>query len=174
MSYLGMRDLKLREALIFERSREGRRGYSLPAEDLSGAESILPAEFRRDELDLPEVSEVDVVRHYTRLSTYNFSLDLGFYPLGSCTMKYNPKVNEKLVRNPYFTELHPETPAKFAQGTLKIMYEMQRMLAEIGGFAACTLNPSAGAHGEYTGIGIIRSYFAKMGDTKRKKIIILF
>ena len=172
MSYPGMKDLKLKESVIFERSREGRRGYSLPEEDLKGAENILPAELRRDDLDLPELSEVDVVRHYTRLSTYNYSLDHGFYPLGSCTMKYNPKINEKLVRNPQFTELHPETPAPYAQGTLKIMFEMQRMLAEIGGFAACTLNPAAGAHGEYTGIGIIRSYFDKIGDKKRKKIII--
>lgn len=172
MSYPGMRDLKLKEETLFERSRPGRCGYSLPKEELVKADSVIPSELLRKNLDLPELSEVDVARHYTRLSTYNFSIDHGFYPLGSCTMKYNPKINEKMARIPAFANLHPETPAEYSQGTLKLMYEMQKMLSEIGGFAATTLNPSAGAHGEYVGLGIMRSYFKKKGDTKRKKIII--
>ncbi len=172
MSYPGMTDLKLKEQTVFERSRTGRKGYSLPFEELDSAEKILPEELMRKELDLPELSEIDVVRHYTRLSTYNFSIDLGFYPLGSCTMKYNPKINEKMARLNGFAGLHPEAPLDTAQGTLRLMYEMQQMLNEIGGYAATTLNPSAGAHGEYVGLGIIRSYFKKKGDTKRKKIII--
>jgi len=172
MSYPGMRDLKLKEETLFERSRPGRKGYSLPCEELIDPSSVIPSELLRKELDLPELSEVDVARHYTRLSTYNFSIDHGFYPLGSCTMKYNPKINEKMARIPAFANLHPETPVEYSQGTLKLMYEMQKMLSEIGGFAATTLNPSAGAHGEYVGLGMIRSYFKKIGDTKRKKIII--
>ncbi|MGI6394980.1 MAG: aminomethyl-transferring glycine dehydrogenase subunit GcvPB [bacterium] len=172
MSYPGMRDLKLKEDVLFERSRVGREGYSLPVEELKKASSILPKELLRTELDLPEISEVDVARHFTRLSTYNFSIDHGFYPLGSCTMKFNPKINEKMARIPSFANLHPETPIEYSQGTLKMMYEMQQMLSEIGGFATTTLNPSAGAHGEYVGLGMIRNYFKKKGDTKRKKIII--
>lgn len=172
MTYPGMRDLKLKEETLFEVSRPGRKGYSLPVEDLADAEKILPEGLLRKDLDLPELCEIDVARHYTRLSTYNFSIDHGFYPLGSCTMKYNPKINEKMARDPMFSNLHPETPVEFAQGTLKLMYDMQKMLSEIGGFAATTLNPSAGAHGEYVGLGVIRSYFKKKGDTKRTKIII--
>jgi glycine dehydrogenase subunit 2 len=172
MSYPGMTDLKLKEQTLFERSRPGREGYSLSNEDLSEAQNLLPDDLKRADLDLPELSEIDVMRHYTRLSTYNFSIDHGFYPLGSCTMKYNPKINEKIARMPGFADLHPESPQDVAQGTLKIMYDMQQMLSEIGGFAATTLNPSAGAHGEYVGLGIIRNYFDKKGDTKRKKIII--
>ncbi len=165
-------DIKFREDIIFERSRPGRIAYSLPEEDLTGVEQNIPADLRRDHLPLPELSEVDVVRHYTRLSTYNFSIDHTFYPLGSCTMKYNPKINEKLARLAAFTDLHPETPVTHAQGTLRMMYELQKMLAEVSGFAAVTLNPAAGAHGEYTGLGVIRKYFQKKGDFKRKKVII--
>jgi len=165
-------DIKFREDLVFERSRAGRIAYSLPQEDLSGVEQSLPADLRRDSLPLPELSEIDVVRHYTRLSTYNFSIDHTFYPLGSCTMKYNPKINEKMARLAAFTDLHPETPVEQAQGTLRMMYELQEMLAEVSGFAAVTLNPAAGAHGEYTGLGVIRKYFQKKGDFKRKKVII--
>ncbi len=172
MSFPGMSDLKLKEEILFERSRAGRIGYSLPVEDLTGVEALIPENMRRDVLDLPELSEVDVVRHYTRLSTYNYGLDHGFYPLGSCTMKYNPKINEKMARIPAFNNLHPETPAKYAQGALQMMYELQEMLSEIGGFAATTLNPAAGAHGEYVGLGVIRKYFEARGETKRTKVII--
>jgi len=172
MSYPGITDLKLKEETLFERSRPGRIGYSLPKDDTENVENILPEELRRKDLDLPELNEVDVVRHYTRLSTYNFSIDHGFYPLGSCTMKYNPKINEVIARMKCFANLHPEAPLEDAQGTLRMMFEMQEMLSEIGGFAATTLNPAAGAHGEYVGLGIIRNYFDKKGDTKRKKIII--
>jgi len=172
MSYPGITDLKLKEETLFERSRPGRIGYSLPKDDLETIANVLPENLKRKNLDLPELSEVDVVRHYTRLSTYNFSIDHGFYPLGSCTMKYNPKINEVIARMKSFANLHPEAPLEDAQGTLRMMFEMQEMLSEIGGFAATTLNPSAGAHGEYVGLGIIRNYFKKKGDTKRKKIII--
>jgi len=165
-------DIKFREEVIFERSRRGRIAFSLPQEDLADAENLLPPDLRRETLPLPELSEVDVVRHYTRLSTYNFSIDHTFYPLGSCTMKYNPKINEKVARLSAFTDLHPETPSARAQGTLRMMYELQAMLAEIGGFAAVSLAPAAGAHGEYAGLGIIRTYFQKKGDLKRKKVII--
>ncbi len=172
MSYPGIKDLKLKEEVIFERSRKGRKAYSFPKENLENVENSLPKELLRENLELPELSEVDVVRHFTRLSTYNYSVDHGFYPLGSCTMKYNPKINEEIARIPEFANLHPETPETFSQGTLQMMYETQKMLAEIGGFAKTTLNPSAGAHGEYTGLGIIRTYFKEKGETKRKKIII--
>jgi len=172
MSYPGITDLKLKEETLFERSRPGRIGYSLPKDDTENVEDVLPEELVRKDLDLPELSEVDVVRHYTRLSTYNFSIDHGFYPLGSCTMKYNPKINEVIARMSSFSNLHPEAPLEDAQGTLRMMYEMQEMLSEIGGFAATTLNPSAGAQGEYVGLGIIRNYFKKRGETQRKKIII--
>ncbi len=172
MRYPGIKDLKLAEGSIYDRSKPGRKGYSLPLENLENAENLIPEEMRRKELDLPEVSELDAVRHYTRLSTYNFGLDGGFYPLGSCTMKYNPKINEKVARLKGFTNLHPETPEKYAQGTLKLMYELQNMLAEIGGFAGTTLNPAAGAHGEYTGIGIIKAYHESRKDFKRTKVII--
>lgn len=172
MKYPGIKDLKLAEGSIYDRSKPGRKGYSLPNENLENAENLIPEEMRRTELDLPEISELDAVRHYTRLSTYNFSLDGGFYPLGSCTMKYNPKINEKVARFKGFTDLHPETPKKYAQGTLKLMYELQNMLAEIGGFAGTTLNPAAGAHGEYTGIGVIKAYHKSRKDFKRTKVII--
>ena len=174
MSYTsnGFTDIKFHEEIIFERSRPGRCAYSLPAKDLTGVADLIPADLRRKELDLPELSEIDVVRHYTRLSTYNFSIDHTFYPLGSCTMKYNPKINEKMARLSAFTDLHPETPLDRAQGTLKMMFDLQHMLAEVSGFAEVSLNPAAGAHGEYTGLGVVRKYHQKRGDLKRKKVII--
>ena len=173
MKYPGITDLKLAEGLIFERSHAGRQAYSLPEENLDGMVDVIPQNMRRNApLPLPEVSEGDVVRHYTRLSTYNFSIDHGFYPLGSCTMKYNPKINEEIARIPAFSQLHPETPVHLSQGALKVMYDMQNMLSEIGGFFTTTLNPAAGAHGEYVGIGVIRKYFDEIGDTNRKSIII--
>jgi len=172
MSFQGIQDLKLKEGTIYDRSKDGKTGYSLPVEDLDQIESLIPKKLQRKNLDLPEVTELDVVRHFTRLSTFNYGVDSGFYPLGSCTMKYNPKINEKLARTSEFLNLHPETPQNLSQGALKMMYDLQEMLAEIGGFDAVSLTPSAGAHGEYAGLDIIRKYFKMLGETKRKNVII--
>src|SRR6476469_5489011 len=157
------------EALIFERSHTGRVGYRLPKLDVeeTNIDSIIPAEFRRDDdLDgVPEVSEVDVVRHFTRISTWNYSIDLGMYPLGSCTMKYNSRLNEKVARIAGFAGLHPFTDAEDAQGALEVIYQLQQHLAEITGLPGISLQPAAGAHGEMTGIMIIRAFLdAREGD----------
>src|SRR2546423_15691956 len=131
------------EALIFERSQTGRVGYCLPKLDVDKAsiDSILPAELRRDDdLDgVPEVSEVDVVRHFTRMSTWNYSIDLGMYPLGSCTMKYNSRLNEKVARLQGFANLHPLAPVEETQGALELIYELQQHLSEITGLAGISL-----------------------------------
>ncbi|MER3426552.1 MAG: glycine dehydrogenase (aminomethyl-transferring) [Pyrinomonas sp.] len=150
------------EDLIFERSRRGRIGYRLPALDveLTPIDEIVPAELRRDD-DLegvPELSEVDVVRHFTRLSTWNYAVDHGMYPLGSCTMKYNSRLNERVARLAGFANLHPLAPAEDAQGALQVLYELQQHLAEITGLPGVSLQPAAGAHGEMTGVMLIRAY----------------
>lgn len=163
------------EPLIFEHSSPGRRGYSLPASDVPARalSELLPADQVRPEPPaLPEVSEVDVVRHFTRLSQRNHGVDIGFYPLGSCTMKYNPKVNEAVVNLDGFAGVHPLVPEDLAQGLLQMMYEMQEYLAEIGGVDAVTLQPAAGAHGEFTGLSIIRAYLESKGQGHRNKVII--
>jgi len=154
--------------LIFEKSREGRIGVSLPELDVPLKKDLLGSEFIRDELDLPEVSEVDVVRHYTKLSRRNFGVDNGFYPLGSCTMKYNPKVNEDVSRYLGFSDCHPLQP--YNQGCLKLMYHLEKMLCEICGMDAFTLQPAAGAHGELTGLMIIKAYFSDKGESRGKII----
>jgi glycine dehydrogenase subunit 2 len=150
------------EALIFERSQTGRRGYSLPALDVEETplDELLPAELRRDDdlSGVPELSEVDVVRHFTRISTWNYNIDLGMYPLGSCTMKYNSRLNEKVARIRGFAELHPLVPEEDAQGALEVMFELQEHLAEITGLPGISLQPAAGAHGELTGIMMIRAF----------------
>ena len=149
------------EALIFERSQTGRIGYRLPKLDVeeTSIDSIIPAALRRDDdLDgVPEVSEVDVVRHFTRISTWNYSIDMGMYPLGSCTMKYNSRLNEKVARIGGFANLHPLASEDEAQGALEVIYELQQNLAEITGLPGISLQPAAGAHGEMTGIMIIRA-----------------
>ena len=160
--------------LIFELTKPGRTGYSLPANewgdyDMNG----LPDHLLREKTpDLPEVDELTVVRHYTNMSNNNFGVDTGFYPLGSCTMKYNPKVNEELAALPGFTGLHPAQGEEFAQGALELYYNVQKTLSEISGLEAFTLNPYAGAHGELTGLMLIRTYHQRRGDTKRTKIIV--
>lgn len=160
--------------LIFELTKPGRVGYSLPANewgdyDMNG----LPDHLLREKTpDLPEVDELTVVRHYTNMSNNNFGVDTGFYPLGSCTMKYNPKVNEELAALPGFTGLHPAQGEEFAQGALELYYNVQKTLSEISGLEAFTLNPYAGAHGELTGLMLIRTYHQRRGDTKRTKIIV--
>lgn len=159
--------------LIFELSHQGRRGYKLPDNRLPDPIPSLPAELLRSiELDLPEVDEPTLVRHYTNSSTNNFGVDTGFYPLGSCTMKYNPKINEEMAANQTIAALHPCQPDYTAQGALKLYYDLQTALSEIGGMAEFTLNPYAGAHGELTGLMIIRAYHRSRNDLKRDKVII--
>ncbi len=158
------------EPLLRDLSQEGRHGVRYPAPDVPLAD--LPDGLTRHDLPLPEVSEIDVVRHFTRLSQLNHSIDTGFYPLGSCTMKYNPKINEETARLPGFLWAHPLQPIETVQGSLALMYHLQESIKEIGGFAAVTLQPAAGAHGELTGVLIMRAYHAANGHTKRKKILI--
>ncbi len=160
----------MREPLIYDLSSPGRRGVEMPAPDVPLAE--LPETLVREELDLPEVSEVDVVRHYTRLSQMNYGVDKGMYPLGSCTMKYNPKLNEDMARLPGFAFLHPYQDVETVQGALEVMYNVQEWLKELGGFAGVSLQPAAGAHGELTGVLIMRAYHLDRGDTQRNKVLI--
>ncbi|HZK85078.1 MAG TPA: aminomethyl-transferring glycine dehydrogenase subunit GcvPB [Desulfosporosinus sp.] len=163
------------EPLIFELSASGRNALSLPSCDVPEVpvEMLIPLELLTQlEPQLPELSEVDVVRHFTRLSTLNYGLDTGFYPLGSCTMKYNPKVNERLARLPGFTDLHPYQPESMTQGALQLMAELQDDLCELTGMDGFTLQPAAGAHGELTGMLIIRAYHQHRGDHKRTKVIV--
>jgi glycine dehydrogenase subunit 2 len=170
------------EALVFERSQTGRRGYRLPALDVeeTSVDDLLPADLRRDD-DLegvPELSEPDVVRHFTRISTWNYNIDLGLYPLGSCTMKYNSRLNEKVARIPGFASLHPLAPEEDAQGALQVMYELQQHLAEITGLPGVSLQPAAGAHGELTGVMVIRAALdARDGtssdEAKRRNVMLI-
>src|SRR5437868_2186303 len=149
------------EAPTFERSQAGRKGYRLPPLDVDETplDEIVPANLRRDDNleGLPEVSEVDVVRHFTRISTWNYSIDLGMYPLGSCTMKYNSRLNEKVARIPGFANLHPLASEDDAQGALQLIYELQESLSKITGLPGVSLQPAAGAHGEMTGVMMIRA-----------------
>ena len=160
--------------LIFEISKPGRAAAGIPASDVPSIniEQAIGRQYLRDDLDLPEVAEIDLVRHYTNLSRRNFGVDLGFYPLGSCTMKYNPKINENAAALPGFTGLHPYADVKSAQGNLRLLYDMQKYLCAIFGMAEFTLQPAAGAHGELTGVMMIKKYFEKKGQ-KRKIILIL-
>ncbi len=170
MTQLGASGLVLNEKLLFEHSDPGRKGYSLSALDVP--EASLPDELCRDEISgFPELSEVDVVRHFTRLSTWNYGVDSGFYPLGSCTMKYNPKVNEVAARMPGLVDVHPATPQHLTQGTLGLMYHLQEALAEISGFAAVTVQPAAGAHGELAGMLTIRAWHEARGNARSKVLI---
>jgi glycine dehydrogenase subunit 2 len=160
---------------IFETSVPGRKGYSLPEMDVpqEKLEKLIPeAMLRKEKAGLPEVSEVDVVRHFTRLSQLNFAVDEGLYPLGSCTMKYNPKINEDMANLPGFTGIHPLQCPHTVQGALALMYELSAMLAEITGMKAVSLQPAAGAHGELTGVMIIKAYHEHRGDSKRTKMIV--
>lgn len=160
--------------LIFELSKPGRKGHSLPKNELSDYSiAQLPENLLRQEAPaLPEVDELTVVRHYTNMSNNNFGVDTGFYPLGSCTMKYNPKINEEMAAHPQFTALHPLQNVETVQGALSAYYQLQRSLSEIAGMAEFTLNPFAGAHGELTGLMVIRRYHESRGDAKRTKIIV--
>ncbi|MCX5751301.1 MAG: aminomethyl-transferring glycine dehydrogenase subunit GcvPB, partial [Candidatus Saganbacteria bacterium] len=161
------------EALIFDLSSEGRKGVNLPDPDIPFAklEELLPKELIRKELPLPEVSEIDIVRHFTNLSRKNFGLDIGFYPLGSCTMKYNPKVNEDIASLEGFTGLHPYFPEEKLQGILELLYNFEQYLCAIFGYDAFTLQPAAGAHGEMTGLLLIKAYHTKHKNNKNKIIV---
>jgi glycine dehydrogenase subunit 2 len=161
----------LREPTIFELSSPGRTGVTFPAADVPTSD-LPESGLLRENLPLPELAEVDVVRHYTRLSKYNYGVDDGFYPLGSCTMKYNPKINEDTARLPGFAFTHPLQPIETVQGDLALMFELQEWLKEISGFAAVTLQPAAGAHGEFTGALMMNAYHKSRGDLKRKKMLI--
>ena len=164
--------MKYYDKLIFELSKKGRTGYSLGASQFT-MDVALPAGLMRDSApELPEVSEVDVVRHYTNLSQMNFGVDTGFYPLGSCTMKYNPKINEEIANMKGFQGLHPLQPACSVQGALEVYYNMDKALSAITGMAGFTFNPCAGAHGELTGLMIMRQYHILRGDLARTKVIV--
>src|SRR5512136_3140722 len=162
---------KVVEPTIFEISSPGRRGVTMPASDVPET-ALPPKELLRADLPLPELAEVDVIRHYIKLSKFNYSVDDGFYPLGSCTMKYNPKINEDTARLPGFAYTHPLQPVESVQGNLALMYQLQEWLKEISGFTAVTLQPAAGAHGELTGVLIMRAYHRERGDTRRIKMLI--
>ena len=167
--------MKKYNKLIFELSKKGRKAYNLPALDVEDKDisSFIPEEFLTDtELDFPEVNEVEVVRHYTILSNKNYGLDTGFYPLGSCTMKYNPKINEDASRYDGFSNIHPYQREDCVQGALQLMYELDKSLAEIAGMDKMSLQPAAGAHGELTGVMVIKAYHEKNGDFKRTKMIV--
>ncbi len=159
--------------LLFEISKPGRSAVQVPASDVPTVNlgEAIGAKYLRGDLDLPEVAQIDLVRHYTNLSRRNFGVDLGFYPLGSCTMKYNPKINENIAALPGFTDLHPLAPEAFAQGSLELMYDMQTLLSALFGMTDFTLQPAAGAHGELTGVMMIKKYFEKRGE-KRRQILI--
>ncbi len=161
--------------LIFEKSTPGRIGYSLPDLDVPeiDIEQCIPTGYlREEEPDLPEVSELDIMRHYTELSTHNHGIDSGFYPLGSCTMKYNPKINETVARFPGFAHIHPLQPESSVQGALELMYDLQEHLKEITGMDEVTLQTAAGAHGEWTGLMMIRAFHEANGDMDRTKVIV--
>ena len=164
---------KIYDKLIFELSKKGRKGYKIAGNPYPASAAELPEVYMRQDFpSLPEVDEPTVVRHYNNMSTNNFGVDTGFYPLGSCTMKYNPKINEEIASSKEVAGLHPAQPSQSVQGSLELYYTLQRFLSEIGGMYEFTLNPYAGAHGELTGLMIIKAYHEANGDTKRKKVIV--
>jgi glycine dehydrogenase subunit 2 len=168
-SDLATTGLVLQEPLLWEKGRNGREGFSLPRRDVDHAP--LDPSLVGAPPDIPSLSEVDIVRHYTRLSTWNFGVDTGFYPLGSCTMKYNPKVNDKLANLPGFAGAHPLLPPALVQGPLKLMLELERFLAEITGMDGVTLQPAAGAQGELTGMLLIHAYHSHRGRRPTKILV---
>jgi glycine dehydrogenase subunit 2 len=161
------------QRLIFEKSVPGRTAFSLPVLDVPADEisKLIPSDLLRDKVNLPELTELDVVRHFTSLSRRNFGVDNGFYPLGSCTMKYNPKVNEEVAKLSGFTEIHPLQPTEEVQGVLELLYNFEQYLCAIFGYDAFTLQPAAGAHGELTALMMIKAFHEKTIDHRRKIII---
>nr|WP_320014332.1 aminomethyl-transferring glycine dehydrogenase subunit GcvPB [uncultured Desulfobacter sp.] len=169
MTQPGTTGLIFNEPELWDKSREGRCGISMPRSDVPRAD--LDPALTGDAPELPQLSELDVVRHFVRLSQWNFSIDSGMYPLGSCTMKYNPKTNEVQAARKGFAAAHPLVGDEFSQGALKLMYELEQLLGEITGFPAVTLQPAAGAHGEFTGMLMIHAWHAKQGR-QRSKILV--
>ena len=165
----GTNGLIFDEPLLWEKGKAGRRGMSIPASDVPTAE--VPVDLQGKGPDFPDLSEVDVVRHYTRLSQWNYGVDSGMYPLGSCTMKYNPKINEKVASTDELAAAHPMLADEHVQGNLQIMYELQQYLAAITGLPGVSLQPAAGAHGELTGMLVFAAYHRSKGS-KRTKILI--
>src|SRR6201984_3058535 len=161
------------EGLVFEKSSPGKRAYKLPPLDVPAVDvaGLLGDAHRKDAAELPELSEIEIIRHFTRLSTWNYAIDLGMYPLGSCTMKYNPRVNEFVSRIEGLAEAHPYRPEALAQGALEIIDLLQRCRMEITGMESITLQPAAGAHGEFTGILLVRAWHESQGNARRKIII---
>ena len=161
------------EPLLFEKSSPGKRAYKLPPLDVPAVDAfaLLGSAHRKVAGELPELSEVEIIRHFTRLSTWNYAIDLGMYPLGSCTMKYNPRVNELVARVEGLAESHPYRPDSLAQGSLEVIDLLQRCLLEITGMDAITLQPAAGAHGEMTGILLVRAWHESQGNARRKILI---
>lgn len=165
----------MKNKLIFEKSTPGRTAYSLPECDVEkrDLEKLIPSKLLRTKPpELPEVSELELVRHFIELSHKNLAVDTTFYPLGSCTMKYNPKINDKCASLPNFTHIHPHQPIETVQGTLQVLYELEQFLCEIGGMDAVSLQPAAGAHGELTGLMVIKSYLKGKGEMNRREVLI--
>ncbi|AIF66780.1 glycine dehydrogenase [Terribacillus saccharophilus] len=161
--------------LLFEQTKPGRTGYSLPPLDVPETDlsEVFESSYIRSEpAELPELSELQIIRHYTALSRRNYGVDSGFYPLGSCTMKYNPKINEDVIRMDGFSHVHPYQDTKTAQGALELMFDLQEQLKEITGMHEVSLQPAAGAHGEWTGLMMIRALHEKNGETQRTKVIV--
>src|SRR5208283_5345913 len=167
------RHVNQNEGLIFEKSSAGKAAWKLPPLDVPevDASKLLGSSARKDLGNMPEVSEIEIIRHFTRLSTWNYAIDLGMYPLGSCTMKYNPRVNEAVSRIEGLAEAHPYRPDCLAQGILEVIDLLQRCLIEITGMDAITLQPAAGAHGEFTGILLVRAWHESHGNPRRKILI---
>ncbi|MBI4832429.1 MAG: aminomethyl-transferring glycine dehydrogenase subunit GcvPB [Candidatus Lindowbacteria bacterium] len=169
MEFSGTTGLIFNEPLLWEKGKKGRVGMSLPGRDVRTC--ALDENLRGNGPDFPDLSELEVVRHYIRLSQWNFGVDTGMYPLGSCTMKYNPKINEKMASLEGFTGAHPLLPAEISQGTLRLMFELERLLAEITGMDAISLQPAAGAHGELAGMLVIHAYHKSKGSARSKIIV---
>jgi glycine dehydrogenase subunit 2 len=167
--YPGATGLILNEPLLWEKGKEGRCGFSLPRRDVESYP--VDEDLLGEGPNFPDLSEVDIVRHYTRLSQWNFSVDSGMYPLGSCTMKYNPKTNERQAAQPGFAAAHPMLPPELSQGILKLMYDLEHFLVEITGMDAATLQPAAGAHGELTGMLLFYAYHRSQGAPRSKIIV---
>jgi glycine dehydrogenase subunit 2 len=161
------------EALVFEKSSPGKRGYKMPPLDVPAvnAGALLGDAHRKTAGLLPELSEIEIIRHFTRLSTWNYAIDLGMYPLGSCTMKYNPRVNEAVARIEGLAEAHPYRPDSLSQGILEVIALLERFLIEITGMDAITLQPAAGAHGEFTGILLTRAWHESQGNARKRVLI---
>jgi len=171
---IGIHGLAFNEPLLFDQGSSGRTGCSLPEVDVPEVktERLLPKKLlRRDIPGFPELSEVEVVRHFTRMSQWNYGVDLGFYPLGSCTMKYSPKINEEVWQLPGLSRAHPYQPESLVQGALELMYELERYLAEVSGMDRVSLQPAAGAHGELLGMMLIRAYLESKGNPRKRVLV---